>query len=189
MEANNNLNIKIIYAALVLLLVGQGVMFYKIFYPGGSTSSLESSHAAPGQQPTNSPDLSGIVVGGAGTVTNTISGTIAQLSTGSLQIKDETGTTDTVSVTADTVVQIGGKMKDMVTQQKELAAYNQQVNALMQDPVKNKEALAALRLPLAREFTPATFNDLAVGDLVTVTASSTATGAYVAVIITKNLSQ
>jgi hypothetical protein len=104
-----------------------------------------------------------------------------------MQVKEQDGSVKTVSITSSTKFTIAGKLKDQATRQREIDAYNAQVNLLLKDPEKNKAALAAMQLPPAQEVTPATASDFTVGDAVVInTAGAGSNGVYTATTVTKN---
>jgi hypothetical protein len=179
---------KIIYVLMAVLFIGLGALLYQNEKLQMEVSRGGTSGSAAIQlNASSTAALAGISIGPANPVTDNVSGTVTQLGGSSFQIKDSGGNVHTVSIGSNTKVQLAGAIKDAVTQQNELAAYNAQVQTLMQDPVKNKAALAALQFPTAQVLTPGTVADLAVGDSVTVAASSiTSGGVYVAVAIYKN---
>jgi hypothetical protein len=180
---------KITYILFAVLFVAIGFLFYQnnkleIALRSGSPSQAQTG-LAPNASTTAA--LASVTVGSLPTTDN-IAGTITTLGGNTLQIKDiNTGNIDSVSISSKTVIQIAGKIKDAVTQQKELAAYNAQVALLMNDPIKNKTALAAMQLPPTQEITPGNLSDLAVGDQVLLAASGVnSNDVYEAVSITKS---
>lgn len=186
-------HIKIIYALLAVLFVALGFTLYQnqtlrmAVRTDGSSS--QTSTVAP-QNASTTPSLADVVIGGGSTTTiaGVAIGTINQIGNNEMQVKDQnTGKTYAISITPTTKIQLAGATKDAATQQKELAAYNAQVALLLKDPVKNKTALAAMRVPSVQEVTPITLADLKIGDLVMVSASSiTSDNVYVAAIISKS---
>lgn len=185
-------HIKILYGLVVLLLavvVGMGALWR---YSPNSGPGLSVGQNTPGTHVASStPDLSKVIVGDGGSAMQYARGAITELGSNSMKVKDSnTGAVDTVAISANTKLQLGGKVKDTATQQQDLAAYNAQVTTLMKDPVKNQAALAALQIPSAQIMTSATLADFRVGDTVLITASSVdSSGTYVATVITKNPAQ
>lgn len=180
---------KIIYFLFAALFVAMGFLFYQnqklqIALRNGGPYQAQAD-SAPNASTTSA--LASVTVGSL-PATDNITGTITTLGSNTLQIKDiNTGTTDSVSINSKTAIQIAGKIKDTITQQKELAAYNAQVALLMQDPLKNRAALAAMQLPPTQEITPGKLSDLVMGDHVMVAASGVdSTGVYEAVSITQS---
>ena len=186
---------KIIYALIALLFVALGFTLYQnqILRMGARTVASPNALGVGAGLPNASttPSLADIVVGGGSTTTTAGSaiGTIAQIGSNSMQIKDQnTGKTYEVSITPATKIQLAGAVKDPATIQTQLAAYNAQVAVLMKDPVKNKAALAAMQVPSVQDVTPLTLADLKIGDLVMVVASSITSGnVYVAASISKSV--
>lgn len=176
-------HIKVIYSLVVVLFLLNGFTLFQVYQlqvyvPGGSAQGGAGQAVQGAGQ--------NIIVGAAPLLDN-IAGIIVSIGTNSLQIKDKGGAVVAVSVAANTPVKLAGKMKDAATRQKELDAYNAQVNQLIQDPVKNKAALAALELPPLQEVSPISFSDLHMGDTVLVAANGTdAAGAYSALSVTKS---
>jgi hypothetical protein len=185
-------HIKILYGLVVVLLVvvvGIGLLWH---YSAKNTPMYAAGQNMPVLAASSTqPDLSKVVVGAGGAVMQYAKGTITEVGGNSIKIKDaNTNAVDTIAISANTTLQIGGKIKDSATQQKELAAYNAGVTTLLKDPVKNQAALAALRLPSTEVLTPATLADFSVGDVVLVSAGSIdASGTYIATIVTKNPAQ
>lgn len=191
---------KITYVLFAVLFVALGFLLYqneKLQMASHGRNSLSATALGGPTGATLPPNasstaaLADIIIGGGSTApvsTNVVFGTITKVGPNSMQIKDQTtGGADSISITANTKVQLAGALKDQATQQKELAAYNAQVTTLMKDPIKNKAALAAMRIPLAQTVTPGTLSDLAVGDEVMVSASSITSGnVYVATLISKS---
>ena len=166
-----------------------GVIFYVQYSQQSFAHSDSFTSTSNPAEVSNSLALNTVTVGGgSGNAAQTKNGTILKLNSNSLQIKDSlTQNVYTFSVTAMTKVQLLGAFKDQVEYQKELDAYNAQVKVLLQDPIKNKAALAALRLPAAQLTSSITIDDLNVGDSVMVEASSdTANNNYIANIIFKS---
>lgn len=118
-------------------------------------------------------------------------GRIVQLSGSSLTLKDlSSGKLYTVSISFATRVELIGAPKDPATYQKELDAYYAQAKLLTQDPVKNKDALAALVLPQSNEVTSGSIADLAVGDTIGAKSDEPITNtSFVAIKIGKILPQ
>jgi hypothetical protein len=186
---------KIIYVLIAVLFVALGFMFYqnqKIQTVARTSGTSPSQNpVVPTYDASTTAALASITVGSPPTATNNINnvmGTITLLGSNSMQIKDQmTGSTDTVSITSGTQVQLAGALKDAATFQKELAAYNVQVQMLMKDPIKNKMALAAMQVPINQEVSPGTLADLAVGNSVMVVTSNITSGnVYVASSIYKS---
>lgn len=180
---------KVTYFLFAVLFMALGFLFYqnqKLQIALRSGGTYQAS-AGLGANASTTAALAGITVGSS-QVTDNVSGVITQLGGNSMQLKDQTtGSEDSISIAADTKVQIDGAIKDPSTQQKELAAYNAHVQTLIQDPIKNKAALAALQVPTGQAVTAGTLSDLAPGDFVMVTASSVASGnVYVASLISKS---
>jgi hypothetical protein len=180
----NSTHIKIVYALLLVVLLSQVVVLYedKKLQAGGSAHSdapLASSNS-------NIAIPTDISVGPSATVGINVVGTITQIGSNSFQVKDQTGAINLVSVDANTKLQLAGKLADAATQQKNMTAYNAQVTQLLQDPVKNKAALASMQFPQAQQISPIPFSALQVGDSVLVVAGSVdSNGTYSANTVTK----
>jgi hypothetical protein len=177
---------KILYILVAVLFVALGFTFYQneklqLALRASSVTQPESS------DPSTNAALADVVVGSTTPAALNIIGNVTQVGGNTLQIKDQTGAIDSVSVTANTKIQIAGALKTKAAFQNDIDAYNAQVKALLQDPVKNKAALAGIQMPSDQEITPGVFTDIAIGDQVLITASSIATdGTYVAALISKN---
>lgn len=100
-------------------------------------------------------------------------GAITQINGRVLTVKDtSSGQAYTVSTNSDTKVILVGAQKNPVLYQKEMDAYYAQVKLLMQDPIKNKAALASLTIPDPVELKTGTLADLVVGDTVDAQAAA-----------------
>jgi hypothetical protein len=184
-------HIKILYGLVLALLTGMIVMADAWHQSQKAALPLMQGQNIAANAPAPTPALSGIVVGGGGPAVIDVVGTITGLSGGSVKVNVfNQNTTDAVVIGAATQFEIVGQFKDPATIQKELAAYNAQVDDLLKDPVKNKAALAAMRVPSPQTVTPATLADFKVGDQILVAATSTdASGAYIATVISKTVTQ
>ena len=181
--------LKVLYALIGLLLLGQIYVVYVVQHSG--VVAMEKPIVAdqlPSDQraSTTLSNLADIRVGGSQAL-DTILGTVVQVGNGTLQIKERgTNAVDTISVTTNTDLELGGPMKDNATQQKELAAYNEQIKILIKDPEANKAALAAMKLPSPQILTPIVLSALQAGDAVVVAANnSDPKGVYPAVSVIK----
>jgi len=114
-------------------------------------------------------------------------GPITQINGGVLTIEDViSAQTYAVSANGDTKIQLIGSQKDPAKYKKEMDAYYAQIKLLMQDPIKNKDALLLLTIPAPVELQPGTLADFAVGDSIEATAASPVTNkSFTAVKIVK----
>lgn len=127
---------------------------------------------------------------GGPVITYTTSGTIADLTGSSIKVKTADGSIASLAIDANTKFESLGPVKSTAEMQKEMDAYNAQVKLLLQDPVKNKEALAALVPPPPQARTPMTLADFTVGEQVEAAAvSKNSSGVYIAYSIVKDTAQ
>ncbi len=184
-------HIKVLYAlnaGVVCLVVALFLLqTYRPQLRGGSSTTETSSFDASA----NSVSM-GVVVGDPTDKAEANRfGHIVQLTGSNLTLKDDSsGKLYTVSISYATKVDLIGAPKDPVVYQKELDAYYAQAKLLTQDPLKNKDALAALVLPQSNEVTAGSVADLAVGDTIGAKSNEPITStSFVAIKIVKILPQ
>jgi hypothetical protein len=140
--------------------------------PQVSAQLGQNPFAAQHAAPTN------VTVGNSANIPDAMKqGQVTQINGGTLTLKDHaSGQAYTVATDAQTQIELAGQPKSQVEYQKEMGAYNAQIQQLIQDPVKNKTVLASLVLPIPIELKPIALASLQVGDAVEVTAASAITG-------------
>ncbi|HVM73632.1 MAG TPA: hypothetical protein VMU13_02000 [Candidatus Paceibacterota bacterium] len=181
---------KIIYALIagfVLLAFGE---VYIIMMIASRPVEMNTSHysrpSSTGTAPTGttsttyaeSPITSGIVP-------HTTSGIVNSIGNKSLTIaaSGSTGATTTETITlSDSNTQIirQGALKNPETQAADMKAYQNQYNALMQDPQKNADAIAQLAAPSPYQMTPITLSDLKIGQLLFIVGEPQSDGTFAA---------
>ena len=178
-------HIKILFALNALFFLALIGMF---IYLTKSGQQLQVNGQLGQIPPTGQQAAPADIVGNSANIPDALKqGQVTQINGDTLSLKDAaSGQTYTVATNAKTQIEIAGQPKSQVEYQKEMSAYNVQVQQLMQDPVKNKAALASLVLPIPIELKSATFADVIAGDSIEVTAASPITGtSFTAVKIVK----
>ena len=145
----------ILYIILGVLTLGMLYMFYSNYQ---LRQALMPEAGGPGD-----PALEGIEVGNESVLNAPhVSGTAKNVSANTLTLQTETEAI-TIHVPPGAPIVKVGRMKTEAEMNDDLALYNAEVNELMQDPQRNKEALARIAVPSTSVETPVALSTIRAG--------------------------
>lgn len=145
----------VLYSILGILGIGMLYMFYSNYQ---LQRALMPEVGGPGD-----PALQGIEVGNKSVLNSPqVGGSAKTVSKNSFTMQTETGTL-TINVSPGIPVVKVGRTKTEAEINADLALYNAEVNELMQDPQRNKEALARIAVPSMSVETPIALSAIRAG--------------------------
>lgn len=146
-------------AIIALLCISQVVLLYQVFYTNGAVT--ERVRLGSGASAEWAREFF------VGSDISTVEGEITSIEGNTITMLSDESTTQILLGTNTQVVSVH-EPKGLGEIQQDLAAYNDRVRSLMQDPEANQQALKQLVLPLVRQTEVVESSELAIGMTITV---------------------
>ena len=160
-------HVKILYTLAALIVVVLGLVLYQVHQTQKALSDQVLNLPSQVSSPAVASSTDDVIIGN-NPLAQFVDGTLIAVNPTQVTVKDNSGATKSITLVPNATVKLEGAIKDPVTTQKELDAYNAQVALLLKDSIKNKAALAAMQQPTPRVITRGALSDLHTGDTISV---------------------